>query len=187
MSFVLQKQILSVQCRIVGFRIASTQYRQFDGRCTQNTHPQRAWRTYSLFKSTHECECVLVAQVMMVELYHLFAPKRIHLQVSHVTPMFGRSRIFSLPVHHRTQLYLDRTTFSKTTLYTDNHFRKNLFSLFQNNFLMSPYLQTQSGRKTTLKNHSQILNMRVPETCASTLPQFMSPKSLRPKKLRQFR
>ena len=40
---------------------------------------------------------------------------------------------------------------------------------------MSPYQQTQSGQKTTLKNHSQILNMRVPETCASTLPQVMSP------------
>ena len=55
--------------------------------CTQNTHPHRAWRTYSLFTSTHECESVLVAQVKMVELYHLCAPKRIHLQVSHVTPM----------------------------------------------------------------------------------------------------
>ena len=74
-------------CWIVGFRIAWTQYQQFDGECIQNTHPQRAWRTYSLFTSTHECECVLVAKVKMVELYHLCAPRRIHLQVSYVTPM----------------------------------------------------------------------------------------------------
>ena len=83
----------------------------------------------------------------------------------------GRFDTFSLPVHHSTQHCLDRATFSKTTLYTDNHFRKNLFNLFQNNFLISPYEQTQSGGKTTLKNHSQILNMRVPETCTSTLLQ----------------
>ena len=76
----------------------------------------------------------------------------------------GRSHTFSLPVHHSTQHYLDRATFSKTPLYTDNHFRKNLYSLFQNNFLVSPCQQTQSGPKTTLKNHSQILNVRVPVT-----------------------
>ena len=63
----------------------------------------------------------------------------------------GRSRTISLPVHS-TQLFLDRATFSKTTLYTDNHFRKNLLSLFQNNFFNSFYQQAQSGRKTTLKN-----------------------------------
>ena len=123
----------------------------------------------------------------MIELYHFCAPKRIHLQVSHVTPML----VVPAPNHVQsttaTQHYLDRATFSKTTLYTDNHFRKNLFSLFQNNLLMSSHQQTQSGRKTTPKNHSQILNMRVPETCASTLPQVMSPRSLRPERLRQFR
>ena len=119
-----------------------------------------------------DCECVLVAQVKMVELYHLCAPKRIHPQVSHVTPML----VVPAPSHFQSttarSYYLDRVTYSKTTLYTDNHFRKNLVRLFQNNFLMSPYQQTQTGRKPTLKNHSQILNMRVPETNASTLPQF---------------
>ena len=91
----------------------------------------------------------------------------------------GCSHTFSLPAHHSTQHYLDRATFSKTTLYTDNHFRKNLFSLFQNNFLTSPYQQTQSGRKTTRKNHSQIPNMRVPETCASTLPHLKARKGFK--------
>ena len=57
----------------------------------------------------------------------------------------------------------------------------------QNNFLMNLYWQTQSGRKTTLKNKSQILKMRAPETCASTLPHVMTPKSLRPKISPQFR
>ena len=160
-------------CWIVGFRIAGTQYRQFGGRCTQNTHPQRARRAYSLFTSTHECDCVHVAPVKIAELYHLCATKRFQLQVSHVTHML----VVPTPSHlrsinHSTQHYLDRATFSKTTLYTDNHFRKNLFSLFQNNFLMSPYQQTQSGRKTTLKHHFQILKVSVPETCASTLPQL---------------
>ena len=38
---------------------------------------------------------------------------------------------------------------------------------------MSPYQQTQFGRKTTLKNHSHTLTMRMPETCATTLPQVI--------------
>ena len=56
----------------------------------------------------------------------------------------GRSRTFPLPVHHSTRHCLDRATFSKTTLYTDNHFRENLF---QNNFLMNllPANAIQSG------------------------------------------
>ena len=44
----------------------------------------------------------------------------------------------------------------------------------QNNFLKSPYQklhQTQSGRKASLKDHSHTLTLRVPETCATTLPQ----------------
>ena len=74
------------------------------------------------------------------------------------------------PITARRTVWTARPSPSQT-LYTDNHFCKNLFSVFQNNFLMSPHQQTQSGRKTTLKNHSQILNMRVLETCGSTLPQ----------------
>ena len=43
-----------------------------------------------------------MAQVMMVELYHLCAPKRIHLQVSHVTPMLvvPTPSHFSSPPQH---------------------------------------------------------------------------------------
>ena len=40
--------------------------------------------------------------------------------------------------------------------------------------------------KATLKNHSRTSIVRVAETCAQTLPQVMSQKSLRPKSLPQF-
>ena len=139
-------------------------------RCTQITHPQRAWRTHSLLTSTHECEWVLVA-VKMVELYHLCAPKRFHLQVNHVTPML----VVPTPSHFPsiTARSTPRDLLQDNTVH--RHLRKNLFNVFQNNFLMSPYQQTQSRRKTRLKNPSQILNMRVRETCAST-PTGYEPK-----------
>ena len=70
----------------------------------------------------------------------------------------GLCLTFSLPVHHNTKHHLDSTTFSKTRLYTKNHFRKNFF-------------QKLFGRKATLKNHSHISIMRVAETSAQTLPQ----------------
>ena len=171
-------------CWIVGFRIAGTQYRQFDGRCTQNTHPQRAWRTHSLFTSTHECECVHVAQVKMVYLYHLCAPERIHLQVSHVTTML----VVPAPSHFQT-------TIARSTVWTARpsprqHCTPTTTSARTSSRTTSswtPFQQTQSSWDTTQKNHSRILNMRVPETCASTRPLVVGPKCFRPKKLRQVR
>ena len=73
---------------------------------------------------------------------------------------------FSLPVCHNTKHHLDSTIFSKTTPYTKTHFRKNLF-------------QKLPGLKAVLKNHSLISILRVAETRARTLPQVMSPESLR--------
>ena len=122
------------------------------------THPQRARRTYSLFTSTHQCECVLVAQVMMVELYHLCPPERNHLQVSHVTPML----VTPAPSHFQSIT-------ARSTIWTA---RPSPLQPIPEQHLHEPLnQQTQAGRKTTRKNHSHILNMRVPETCASTLPQ----------------
>ena len=92
--------------------------------------------------------------------------------------LVGRCHTFSLLMYHSTQHCLDRATFSKKILYT------------QNNFLMSPYQklrQTQSGLKATQKNHSHTSTVRVPETCETTLPQDMSPTSLGPDRFWQFR
>ena len=72
-------------------------------------------------------------------------------------PLAGLYHTFSFPVCHNRQHHLDSTTFSKTTLYTKNHSRKNLF----------PKLP---GRKATLKNHSRTSIKRVAETRAKTLP-----------------
>ena len=66
-----------------------------------------------------------------------------------------------LTSHLPTTHHLDRTIFSETTLYTNNHFRKNLSRLFQKLL----------HRKAALKNHSLTSIMRVPETSAQTLPQ----------------
>ena len=71
---------------------------------------------------------------------------------------------FSLPVHHNTKHHLDSTTFSKTTLYTEH--------IFQNLF----------GRHAALAH--QLREMA--ETRATPLTQVLSPRSLRPKSLRQF-
>ena len=74
---------------------------------------------------------------------------------------------FSIPVHD-TKHHLDSTTFSKTTLYTVHFFQKYTVD------------------KAALKNHSRTSISRVAETCATTLPQSMRPRSSRPKSLRQF-
>ena len=95
----------------------------------------------------------------MVELYHLCAPERFHLQVSHVTSLL----VVATPSH------FSRTTARSTWTGRPSPRRHHT----QNNFLMSPnqkLQQTQSSRKVVLKNHSDTLTMRVPETCATTLP-----------------
>ena len=53
----------------------------------------------------------------MVGLCHLCACKKFHLQVSHVTPMLVVSTLFSLPVHHSTQHYLDCATLQDHTVH----------------------------------------------------------------------
>ena len=83
-------------------------------------------------------------------------------------PLADLNLTFSLPVHN-TKHQLDSTTFSKTTLYTENLFHK------------------RHCRKATLKNRSRMSITRVAETCEETLPQVMGPKSLRSKSLLQFR
>ena len=45
---------------------------------------------------------------------------------------------------------------------------------------LPPLPKTAPGRNAALKNHSLTSFMKVPETCAQTLPQVMSPKCLRP-------
>ena len=89
----------------------------------------------------------------------------------------GRSHTFSLPVHHSTQHYLDRATFSKTTLYTNNHFRKNLFSLFQNNFLMSPHanaIWSENNAKESLSDpdYERVGNLRINTTTGYEPKEF---------------
>ena len=117
-----------------------------------------------------DTECVLVAQGHDGRIASSLCAKKNPSSGQPCHTHVGRFHTSCLSVHHSTQHHLDRATFSMTTPYTDNHSRKNLFSLYLNNFVMSPCQQTQSGRKTTLKNHSHTSTMRGPETCASTLP-----------------
>ena len=114
----------------------------------------------------------------MTELYHLCAPKIIHLQVSHVTSLLVVA----------THSHFSRTTARSTTWTARPSPRRHCTPRTTSS--LSPYQklqQTQSGRKAAQKNHSHTRTMRVPETCAATLPQVVSPTSLRPKRLRQLR
>ena len=94
-----------------------------------------------------DTECVLVAQELngSVALYHLCASKKNPSSGQPCHPLAGLFHISSLPVYHSTQHYLDSATFSKKTLYTQNHFLKSPNQKLQ---------ETQSGRNATLKNHS---------------------------------
>ena len=113
----------------------------------------------------------------MVELYQLWAPERIHLQVSHVTSLLDVA----------TLSHFSRSTARSTTWTARPSQRRHCTPRATSS--LSPYQklqQTQFGRKAALKNHSHTLTMRVLETCATSLP-LMSPTSLRPERLRQFR
>ena len=116
------------------------------------------------------------------ELYHLCAPERIRHQVSHVSSLLvvASSSHFSSTTARST---LDSAIFSETTLYSNKHFRKDLFRLFQKLL----YRKATPGRKAALKNRSRTSTTRLAETCEQTVPQVLSPKCLRPENLRQFR
>ena len=141
--------------------------------CTQNTHPQRAWRTIqSSHKHEHEMRaCGSRAERLRCLSCSIFVRiKESVIRSAMSSPCWSLPHI-SLPVYHNTKHHLDSTTFSKTTLYTKNHSRKNVF-------------QKLPGRKATQENHSRSSIMRVAETCAQTLTHVMSLTSLRPKRLR---
>ena len=71
------------------------------------------------------------------------------------SPCWSLPHLLSSSLQH--EAHLDSTTFSKTTLYTENLFHK------------------LHGRKATLKNHSHTSLVRAAETCAQTLPQNEKP------------
>ena len=118
-------------------------------------------------------KCVLVAQELdgsrCLSCSIFVRMKIVCHPVSHVATLLAspqKKLTFSHPVH--TKHHLGSTTFSKTTLHTENLF------------------QELHGRKATLKNSSRTSSTRVAETCEQTLPQVMSPKSLQPRSLRLF-
>ena len=86
------------------------------------------------------------------------APKRIHLQVNHLTPML----VVPAPSHFqstaRSTSWTARPSPRPQCTPTTTSARTSSSSC-RTNSSVSPYQQTQSGRKTTLKNHSQTLNM----------------------------
>ena len=71
---------------------------------------------------------------------------------------------FSLPFHNMKH-HLDSTTFSKTTLYTENIFQK------------------LHGRKATLKNPSRTSITKVAETCEQNTPSGFATKEFATKEL----
>ena len=113
-----------------------------------------------------------------VALYHFCELERIRHQVSHISSFVGRCLIWSFLMYHTTQHCFDLSTFFKKRMHTQNDLLKSSHQKLQ---------QTQSGRKATQKNHSHTRTMKVPETCAQTHSQVMSPKSLRQERLGQFR
>ena len=118
---------------------------------------------------------VLVAQERngSVALYHLCAPERIRHQVSHVIPLLVSS----------TSPLFQSTTARSTTWTARPSPRRRCTPRATSSRAPTKKLQrTQSGRKAELKNHSQILNMSVPETCAQTSSQ--KEKALRDTQIR---
>ena len=169
---------VSCQCmlnsRISDCRSAEPTFRRG---CTQNSHAQRAWRSHFGSRSWL-LSCIIFVRLME----SIFSSA-----MSHPCWSFPDYLTSSPSQHAALSGPLD---LHKTTLYTDNHFRKNLFSLFQNSFLMSPHQQTQRNpvEKQRDKN-TQILNMRVPETCASTpaqIPAMTSGPTFHPSPARPF-
>ena len=90
-----------------------------------------------------DTECVLVARALngSVALYHLCAHENSRSSSQPGHPLAGLFHISSLPVYHSTQ--------------------------------EEPLLKTSANaiRSATLKNHSYTQTMRVPRSCAQTLPQ----------------
>ena len=113
----------------------------------------------------------------MSELYHLCAPKRIRHQVSHVIPLLISS----------TSSHFSSAT-ARSTNWTARSSPRRRWTprIFSTSSRNDPVGKSTLGRKAKLKNHSLTSIMKVPETCARTLPQVMSPKCLRPRSLRQF-
>ena len=84
MSFFFKKKSIRA-CRIVGFRIAGTQYRQVDGECAQNA--PTACMKYNTVCSQARTDMNACMWLKMSELYHLCAPERIRHQVNPCHPL----------------------------------------------------------------------------------------------------